>query len=129
MASKKQILVSDLSIGVLFIIATLLFFTAAAEWWVILAVTGHTAACMLLLHLCEHGRPRGSLVVFCVQVGVTVGVTALDAPVAAGLEFALFVGLGLGLLGYRFLYGIVRPIPEKRLTNARRRTATPSFYR
>lgn len=129
MPSTTRILVGDFAIGVLFVVSTLLFFRAAADWWVILAVVGHTVGCMLLLHRCEHGRPRESLVGFCVLVGVTVGVTALGPPVAAGLEFALFIGFGLGLLGYRVIYGIVRPIPERRLTNARRPAATPSFYR
>lgn len=129
MPSTTRILVGDLALGVLFVVSTLSFFTTAADWWVMLAVGGHTAACMLCLHRCEHGRPQESFVVFCLQVWMTVGVTALDAPVAGGMEFALFVGLGLGILGYRFIYGVVRPIPEKRLTNARRRTATPSFYR
>ena len=129
MPSTTRILVGDFAIGVLFVVSTFVFFTTAADWWVLLAVGGHTAACMLLLHRCEHGRPRESLVVLCMQVGLTVAATALGVPTAAGLEFALFVGLGFGLLGYRLLYGIVRPIPEGRLTNARRRTSTPSFYR
>ena len=129
MPSTTRILVSDLALGVLFVVSTLLFFSAAADWWVLFAVVGQTVGCMLCLHRCEHGRPRESLVVFSAQVGATVAATALGVPTAAGLEFALFVGLGLGLLGYRFLYGIVRPIPEWRLTNARRRTSTPSFYR
>ena len=129
MPSATRILVGDFAIGVLFVVSTLSFFRTSVDWWVMLAVIGHTVGCILFFYRCEHGRPRESLVGFCALVGVTVSVTALGAPVAAGLKFALFVGFGLGLLGYRFLYGIVRPIPEWRLTNARRPTATPSFYR
>ncbi|MFW5977722.1 MAG: hypothetical protein ACOCP2_00615 [Halohasta sp.] len=129
MPSTTRILVGDLALGALFVVSTPSFVTTAADWWLIPAVVGQTVGCVLFLYLCEHGRPRASLVGFCVQVGGTVGVTALDAPVAAGIEFALFVGLGLGLLVYRFVYGVLRPVPEKRITNARRRTPSPSFFR
>ena len=129
MPSENQILVTDFAMGVLFLISTLSFFTIVAEWWVILAVTGHAAGCMLMLHLCEHGTPRLSLFVFCAQLGVTIVVTALNAPIAAGMEFALFAGIALGILGYRFVYGVLRPVPEKRVANARRGTAQPSFFR
>ncbi|MFO7834986.1 MAG: hypothetical protein R6V31_13295 [Halohasta sp.] len=129
MPSTTRILIGDFVIGSLFLSSTLSFFTTAVDWWLIPAVVGQTVGCMLFLYLCEHGRPRGSFGVFSLQVGVTVAGTALGAPVAAGMEFALFVGLGLGLLGYRLLYGVVRPIPEQRTTSARRRTSAPVFFR
>ena len=129
MPSKNQILATDFVIGLLFLLPTLSFFTIVAEWWVVLAVTGHAAGCMLMLHLCEHGAPRISLAVFCMQLGATIAVTALNAPIAAGMEFALFVGIALGILGYRFVYGVLRPIPDRRVATETRRTSTPSFFR
>jgi hypothetical protein len=129
MPSTTRILVGDFAIGGLFLLSTLFFATTTTDWWLIPAVVGQTVGCVLFLYLCEHGTPRGSLVVFSLQVGVTVAVTVLDAPIAAGMEFALFVGLGVGLLGYRFVYGILRPVPDRRIANARQRPSTNSFYR
>ena len=129
MPSKNPILATDFAIGLLFLLPTLSFFTVVTEWWAVLAVTGHAAGCMLMLHLCEHGEPRASLAVFSMQLGATIAVTALNAPIAAGMEFALFVGIALGILGYRFVYGVVRPIPDRRVATETRPTSTPSFYR
>jgi hypothetical protein len=128
MPSTTRILVGDFAIAGLFLLSTL-FFVTTPKWWMIPAVVGQTVGCVLFLYLCEHGTPRGSLVVFSLQVGVTIAVTVLDAPIAAGMEFALVVGLGVGLLGYRLVYGVLRPIPDRRVANARQSRSTPSFYR
>lgn len=129
MPSEKQIIATDLTMGLLFLLSTLSFFTAVAEWWIILAVAVHTAGCMLIFHLCEHGRPRVSLFVFCAQLGATIVATALNAPIAAGMEFALFAGVAFGILGYRFVYGVFWPVPETRVANVQQQTSTPSFFR
>lgn len=40
---------------------------------------------------------------------------------ATAILSALAVGLSAGVLGYRVVYGVVRPVPERRLERARGR--------
>jgi hypothetical protein len=47
----------------------------------------------------------------------------LGSPLAVSVSLGGFVGLSLGFLGYRVVYGIVRPIPERRLERAREQSA------
>jgi hypothetical protein len=45
----------------------------------------------------------------------------LDYPLAPTVVAGVMTGYGLGILGYRFVYGIVRPIPARRLERTRGR--------
>lgn len=54
-----------------------------------------------------------------VLVGVVAVLTDLALVTVIG---AALVGTGAGLLSYRTVYGVVRPVPESRLDAARRRT-------
>jgi hypothetical protein len=79
------------------------------------------------LYLTEHSRfletldensPVSFLAVFVAMFVLTLvvvaGRTVVPAPVAT-----LLFGMGVGLASYRTVYGVVRPLPERRLTQAR----------
>lgn len=66
----------------------------------------------------EH-HPESLVLAFVVTLGVAlaliVGGTVASAPVAA-----LLIGLGAGLLAYRLVYGVARPLPARRLEQVER---------
>ena len=45
----------------------------------------------------------------------------VDYPLAPKVMAGVMTGYGLGILGYRFVYGLVRPIPEQRVERTRGR--------
>jgi len=53
-----------------------------------------------------------------VGTGAIVVVTGQSVPKTVA---GTLVGAAIGLLGYRFVYGVVRPVPESRLERARER--------
>lgn len=66
------------------------------------------------------GYRRGALAIASVVAAtVLVGavVVATTIPVQTAVSIAL-VGIGLGLLVYRLVYGVVRPVPRARLDRA-----------
>ncbi|MXR53057.1 hypothetical protein GRX03_15780 [Halovenus sp. WSH3] len=70
-----------------------------------------------VLVLIERTRPT-SLVVACVTlaavgVALVVGQVVVETPAAT-----LLVGMGTGLIGYRLWFGLVAPVPPKRLDQA-----------
>jgi len=128
-AAQKALLLDSL-LGIVWIVTGLSVTAAglvASVWWLVgiagLAVVG-------LLTAEEHGYTPahslrwfgfvivGVLVVGLVAVVATTRLFAFDATVASS---AILVGLGIGVLGYRLVYGVVRPIPDARLEGGRER--------
>jgi len=56
-----------------------------------------------------------------VGIVAVVATTRLFAIEPVTTISAILVGLGVGVLAYRFVYGVVRPIPADRLERAGRR--------
>ena len=80
----------------------------------VLYVAEHTA----VLALVNRTRPM-SLVLACamftaVGVALVVGREVVATPAAT-----MLFGMGLGLLGYKIWFGIVHPLPDRRLEQAR----------
>jgi len=95
-------------------------------WWVALAAVVVT---VVVAYTDEHDpfgrndwRRYAAAVVGVVAAAIAVGLVALvtDLDVLTVVSTAL-AGMGTGLLGYRFVYGVVRPVPESRLDGARER--------
>jgi len=130
MDAARKVLLLDSLLGVVWI-GTGLSITAptvvASVGWLV----GTTALAVVGLRSAEeHGyAPADSLrwfgaaiasvlVVGVVAVVATTALFTFDATVAVS---AILVGLGVGVLGYRLVYGVVRPVPERRLERARER--------
>jgi hypothetical protein len=128
MDAQGKVLLFDSLLGIVWIVAGLTFADPAAVagvWWFV-GVAAAAAAGALALE--EHGyTPEGSLQWFAIAVAgvLAVGVVTVAAvsillePTATVAVSALQVGLGLGVIAYRLLYGLVWPVPDARLDRAR----------
>jgi len=130
MDAARKILLFDSLLGTVWIVTGLSVAASreiASVWWLV-GVGGLAAVGLLAAE--EHGHTPadslrwfgvtivGVLVVGVVTVVATTSLFTFDATVAIG---AHLVGLGVGLLGYRLLYGLVWPIPDAGLDRARER--------
>lgn len=95
-----------------------------AAWWLGVLATVAAAA---LWYAEEHGVLGGdeftlsvvgivSVIAAVVVCGVVAVVTDLSVQTVVSVTLA---GIGVGLLGYRVVYGAVLPVPERRLERAR----------
>lgn len=80
---------------------------------------------MVAIGLEEHGYvPADTWTWFAIVVAGVVAVAVVAVfvgPATRVTVSALLVGLGLGVFAYRLGYGVVRPIPERRLERVRNR--------
>ena len=129
MGSKKQVLLVDFGLAVIFLITSLSFFKIIVEWWVILAIVSHTVLFSTALYMSEHNKKLVPLGIVCAQISVTILLTVTKIPIAAGMEVSLFIGIALGILGYRFKYGVLQPIPKQRLQQTSQQTSRVLFFR
>ncbi|MFB6178939.1 MAG: hypothetical protein ABEI77_04365 [Halorientalis sp.] len=127
MQPERKVLLGDALVGLSPLVAAALSLDSAVGWRD--ALLGLVCAVVVagLLYLSEHDAFEGVAsepvtIALLVAVPFTlVFVLVLVNPGTVPWFLAAFVGAGLGLLGYRFVYGIVRPVPEKRLEQARER--------
>jgi len=94
-------------------------------WWVAAAAA---VAVVATVSVAEHrlnatGGARYALAILgvvgaTVAAGVVVALTALSVDAVVG---AALVGTGVGVCGYRVVYGLCRPVPETRLERTRER--------
>jgi hypothetical protein len=129
MSSEKKVLLVDFGAGIVFLASSVFFVSSTVEWWVISAIIGHTAVFATALYMSEHNETLVPLVILCTQMTITVLFTVTNGPIAAGMEVSLFVGIALGILGYRFAYGVLQPIPQKRLQQVSQQTSNVLFFR
>ncbi|WP_136716772.1 hypothetical protein [Halorientalis salina] len=127
MTPERKVLVGDTVIGLSPVVVAGLSFDGAVGWLDVLLALVSGLVVALLLYLSERDAFAGVasepvIIALLVAVPFTlVFVLVLADPGTVPWVLAVFVGAGLGLLGYRFVYGILRPIPEKRLRQARER--------
>lgn len=125
MTPERKVLLGDSAVALSTLLPGLLYFGPALVWWVpvpaaLLAFTTGAAQ-----HYSEHvgferTRDEAALALGAIVVPVAVAAVLVvtGSPLGPPLALAVFVGTGTGFLCYRLLYGVVRPIPEKRLARA-----------
>lgn len=119
--AERRLILQDLVLAASNLLIFLLLdgtLSVTGEWW-IAAVVALVSGC--LFAAADRSR-MGLWALFVAGVtamGVIVWMTTLDAPPVGGFT-RLFLGLALGMGGNRFVFGVVRPVPEFR----RRRTGT-----
>ncbi|QPV61814.1 hypothetical protein I7X12_13770 [Halosimplex litoreum] len=97
-----------------------------AAWWVAFAAAVATVA---VAYTDEHDlfgwgdwRRYAAATVGVVAAAVAVGLVAVATDlVVLTVVSAGLAGMGAGLLCYRFVFGVVRPVPKSRLDAARER--------
>lgn len=122
MDDRTRVLAADFSLAAGAVSVGLLFAGGPVGWNLLLAALG-TAAFVPTLYLVEqtpvltlverHSPASYGLafvVTLAVALALVLGWTVVTSPAAT-----LLVGLGLGLAGYRFVYGVLEPIPDRRL--------------
>ena len=127
MTPERKVLLGDTLIGVSPLVAAGLSLDAPVGWRDV--VLGLVAGLVVagLLYLSERDAFEGVMsepvtIAFLVAVPFTlVFVLVLADPGTVPWLLATFVGAGCGLLCYRLVYGVLKPIPEKRLEQARER--------
>lgn len=127
MTPERKVLLVDTLIGASPLLAAGLSLDGALGWADALVGLFSGLVVAVLLYLSERDAFAGVVsepVIIALLVAVPftlVFVLVLADPGTVPWVLAAFVGAGLGLLGYRFVYGVLRPIPEKRLRQARER--------
>jgi len=119
---ERKVVLADSGIALTGVVLGLLYAepVTAEFWWVgALATIGTAGATWASEHgVVSDWAGVAAVAVFGVAlfaVGLTWGADLVaDALVPAGLA-----GMGAGLLPYRLYYGVVRPVPERRLRSAR----------
>jgi hypothetical protein len=125
MTPERKVLLGDGLVALSVLLPGLLYFGPALVWWVPMPAALLVATTGAAQHYSEHvgfERARdeaalalGAIVVPVAAAGVLV---VTGSSLGPPLALAVFVGTGLGFLGYRFVFGVLRPIPEKRLARA-----------
>ncbi|QLH81500.1 hypothetical protein [Halosimplex pelagicum] len=128
MDTARRVVLLEVGMGAIWIALGVLNVGVAGlreAWWVALAAAVTTVA---VTYTDEHDllgwsdwRRYAAAIVAVVAIAVAVGVVAIatDLVVLTVVSGGL-AGMGAGLLGYRFVYGVVRPVPESRLGAGKR---------
>jgi len=126
MDTARRVVLLECGMGVLWIGLGVLNVGLAdlrAAWWIALAAAASTVA---VAYTDEHDlfgwsdwRRYAAAVAGVVAAAVAVGLVVLATDlVVLTIVSAALAGMGTGLLAYRFVYGVVRPVPESRLDAA-----------
>jgi drug/metabolite transporter (DMT)-like permease len=100
--------------------------SSSVQWWAVFVFVGAAVWMAGLLYRVERTAVRESLreiLVASIGIGgpglLAIAMVVSNYPQAETVYAGVFAGFGSGILGYRFVYGIIRPIPESRLARAR----------
>jgi hypothetical protein len=128
MEPERKVLLGDGAVAVSVLVPGLLYFGSALVWWVPLPAALLSFTTAAAQHYTEHvgferTRDEAALALGAIVVPVAVAGVLVVTGSALGppLALAVFAGTGVGFLLYRFVYGVLRPIPEKRLARAGQR--------
>jgi hypothetical protein len=128
MEPERKVLLGDGAVAVSVLVPGLLYFGSALVWWVPLPAALLSFTTAAAQHYTEHvgferTRDEAALALGAIVVPVAVAGVLVVTGSAFGppLALAVFAGTGVGFLLYRFVYGVLRPIPEKRLARAGQR--------
>jgi hypothetical protein len=125
MEPERKVLLGDGLVALSVLLPGLLYFGSALVWWVPLPAALFAFTTAAAQHYTEHvgfERVRDeailSLGAIVVPVAVAGALVVTGSPLGPPLALAVLAGTGSGFLVYRLVYGVVRPIPEKRLERA-----------
>jgi hypothetical protein len=125
MTPERKVLLGDGAVALIALLNGLLFFGSALVWWVPVPAALLAATAGMAQHYTEHvgferTRDEAALALGAIvlPVGVAGALVVTGSPLGPPLALAAFVGTGAGFLGYRFVFGVLRPVPEKRLERA-----------
>lgn len=126
---ERKVLLGDGLIGLSVLFPASFYLGSGLVWWVPLpaAMVGFVTAASQ--HYTEHvgfDRARDEALLAFGSVVLPVAVAAVfvvtGSPLGPPLALAAFTGVSAGLLGYRFVFGVLRPVPAARLERAGERT-------
>ncbi|MFB6205642.1 MAG: hypothetical protein ABEJ05_03815 [Haloglomus sp.] len=125
MTPERKVLLGDGLVAVSVLLPALFYFGTALVWWVPLPAAMLSFTTAAAQHYTEHvgfARVRDeallSLGVIVLPIAVAAVLVVTGSPLGPPLALAVFAGTGIGFLAYRFVFGVLRPIPEKRLARA-----------
>lgn len=125
MEPERKVLLGDGAVAVSVLVPGLLYFGSALVWWVPLPAALLSFTTAAAQHYTEHvgferTRDEAALALGAIVLPIAVAGVLVVTGSALGppLALAVFAGTGVGFLLYRFVYGVLRPIPEKRLERA-----------
>ncbi|MBX0322798.1 hypothetical protein EGH21_07115 [Halomicroarcula sp. F13] len=122
---SRAVLKNDLLVG-LAVLAVAFFSDGVAAVTAVPAVTVAMAGLLAVaLYVVEHDAVPGlfpevvALASLVLLVSVAAGMAVLLPHPVAVVATAALVGFGVGLVGYRTVYGLLRPVPQYRLDRQR----------
>ena len=125
MTPERKVLLGDSAVAVSVLAPAVLYFGSALVWWVPIPAAFLAFTTAAAQHYTEHvgfDRLRDDVLLsvgaIVVPVAVAAVVTVIGSPLGPPLALAVFAGTGVGFLSYRVVFGVVRPIPDKRLERA-----------
>ena len=125
MTPERKVLLGDGAVALSALLPGLLYFGPTLVWWVPVPAALLAATTGAAQHYTEHvrferTRDEAALALGAIVVPVAVAAVLVvtGSPLGPPLALAVFSGTGVGFLGYRFVFGVLRPIPEKRLERA-----------
>ncbi|RXK47272.1 hypothetical protein [Halorientalis pallida] len=128
MNPEWKVILLDGLIGVSMLVNSYLGVSSSVQWWAVVVFVGAAVWNAGIFYRVERTAVEESLreilvgsLVIASPVLVAIAMVVSNHPLADTILVGVFAGFGAGILGYRFLYGIVRPIPERRLERASRR--------
>lgn len=127
MNPARKIFLVDGLVGALSLLAGTRF-AVPFRWWLVplAGVTTLGTAAVLFSEeqdlLASRGHAVALMTLFVGLPGLlAVLLSWVRPPLGSALAVAVCFGLGGAVVGYRFVFGVLRPIPEKRLARARDR--------
>lgn len=125
MTPERKVLLGDSLVALSALVPGLLYFGSALVWWVPLPAALLVFTTAAAQHYTEHvgfARVRDeallSLGVIVLPIAVAGVLVVTGSALGPPLALAVFAGTGFGFLLYRFVFGVLRPVPEKRLERA-----------
>ncbi|WP_246986152.1 hypothetical protein [Halorientalis marina] len=125
MTPERKVLLGDGAVGLSVVLPGLLYFGSALVWWAPIpgALVAFTTAAVQ--HYAEHVGFESTvhealfgLAGIVLPLAVAAALVLVGSPLGPPIAFVAFAGTGTGFLGYRFVFGVLRPVPEKRLERA-----------
>jgi drug/metabolite transporter (DMT)-like permease len=127
---ERKVLLTDGLVGVSMLVNSSLGLSvpSSVQWWTVLVFVGVAVWVAGILYRFERRSVEESLrdvlvgsIVIASPVLVALAMVVSNHPLADTVVAGVFAGFGSSILGYRFVYGILRPIPEHRVERTRGR--------